>query len=105
MTSWLTSDSKRIVGGTEATLGSWPWAVLLGRRQIPDGGGDFRVVCGGALITNQKVLTAAHCFANGAASSPQVVRLGELDFTTTADTQATIERAIASVDVHEGFIP
>ncbi|XP_045211253.2 prostasin-like [Mercenaria mercenaria] len=44
---------KRIVGGTEATPGSWPWMVMLKKNGIAK--------CGGSILDNQIVLTAAHC--------------------------------------------
>ena len=47
-----TSGFGRIVGGTEAKPHSWPWMVSL------QSGSHF---CGGSLINNQWVLTAAHC--------------------------------------------
>ncbi|KAH8027987.1 hypothetical protein HPB51_012257 [Rhipicephalus microplus] len=54
-------DSEdRVVGGTEATPYSWPWQVSLGNPEY-EGIGHF---CGGALISSQWVLTAAHCVTN-----------------------------------------
>uniref|UniRef100_A0A0P5YUC4 Clip-domain serine protease n=1 Tax=Daphnia magna TaxID=35525 RepID=A0A0P5YUC4_9CRUS len=46
-------SSSRIVGGTEAVPNSLPWRVALFI--------DDQYFCGGSLISNEWVLTAAHC--------------------------------------------
>lgn len=44
----------RLVGGRPADPSDWPWmAALLGR--------DETRYCGGVLVTDRHVLTAAHC--------------------------------------------
>lgn len=42
------------MGGYEASSGAWPWQIaVLDRKK--------RLICGGTLIGNEFVLTAAHC--------------------------------------------
>ena len=45
--------AARIVGGSSASPGDFPWQVSIQ--------GTFTGLCGGALISNEWVLTAAHC--------------------------------------------
>jgi len=46
---------ERIQGGQDADVGEWPWQVSY----FESGG-----VCGGTILTETCVLTAAHCIAN-----------------------------------------
>jgi len=48
-----TSNPGKIVGGTEAQRGNWGWQIALKYN------GQF--ICGGSLINNEWVITAAHC--------------------------------------------
>ncbi|KAJ7383521.1 hypothetical protein OS493_027687 [Desmophyllum pertusum] len=49
----------RIVGGKSSTRGWWPWQI--GLYTVNNKGNDV-LICGGALISGQWILTAAHCF-------------------------------------------
>lgn len=51
---------SRIVGGFDATFNSVPWQASI--RYIPyDGLFGNGHICGGSLINNRTILTAAHC--------------------------------------------
>ncbi|XP_065133809.2 trypsin-like isoform X1 [Paramisgurnus dabryanus] len=50
--------NTKIVGGEDASAGSWPWQVSL---QSSTYGGHF---CGGSLISHSWILSAAHCFTS-----------------------------------------
>merc|ERR1712226_1263985 len=71
------APGEKIVGGTLAGVGAWPWAVLIGKKFS---NGHFQVICGGTLIDDGNVLSAAHCFdkVKGLANA-DTVRVGETD--------------------------
>ena len=52
------SDDPRIVGGQNANPGEWPWQVGLHR-------GSGTPFCGASLVSDQYVITAAHCVKAG----------------------------------------
>ncbi|XP_026170763.1 serine protease 27 [Mastacembelus armatus] len=57
----------RIVGGVDAKNGAWPWQV------------DIQInshICGGSMITENWVLSAAHCFDNPSDVTPYIIYAG-----------------------------
>ncbi|XP_047464925.1 serine protease 27-like [Mugil cephalus] len=59
---------NRIVGGVDASQGAWPWQV-----DIQTSVGH---ICGGSIITENWVLSAAHCFPNPSDLSPYIIYVG-----------------------------
>jgi len=60
---------RRIIGGTTTSTGDHPWMVALASRQ-QFGNGRSGQFCGGALVTETKVVTAAHCFYDESPGRP-----------------------------------
>nr|XP_033798739.1 chymotrypsin-like protease CTRL-1 [Geotrypetes seraphini] len=80
------SNYNRIVNGESAVPGSWPWQVSL------QDGNNFHF-CGGSLINQNWVVTAAHCSVS---PSRHRVVLGEYDRSSSSEQVQvkTISRAI-----------
>ncbi|XP_072550587.1 prostasin-like [Salminus brasiliensis] len=57
--------NTKIVGGNSADSGAWPWQVSIQYSR-----GHF---CGGSLINNNWILSAAHCFQSSQTSSPSAL--------------------------------
>lgn len=63
-----------IVGGEAAKPNEFPHQALLGYPNADDPAKGYKFQCGGSLISERFILTAAHCFREG---YPDIVRLGE----------------------------
>ncbi|RVE47479.1 hypothetical protein evm_007890 [Chilo suppressalis] len=102
------SAADRIIGGTRAALGQFPWIARLG-YVFPDDP-DIDWMCGGALITDRLVVTAAHCIPSEEDEYMLInVRLGEHDIRTDPDCELGIcapavqDRGIKNITKHPSF--
>ncbi|KAM9715737.1 polyserase-2 [Menidia menidia] len=84
--------NPRIVGGEDAAPGHWPWQASL---QIF--GSHF---CGGSLINEQWVLTAAHCLHG---MLPFGVRVSLGRQTLRGENPNEISRTVSRVIIHPGY--
>lgn len=75
--------SDRIIGGEPTEPDEFPWTALIEYKKRD---GTFGFHCGGSLINERHVLTAAHCVTNLPHGwTVHRVRLGEWDLTTDPD--------------------
>ncbi len=93
--------APRIVGGTEAPRGQYPWMVALARHSV---GSLFDAhFCGGVLVHPHWVLTAAHCVERERPSSVDVV-IGAHNLKT--DRPPVVRRlAVREIVLHPDYDP
>ncbi len=84
--------STRIIGGENATSGTYPWVVSL---QSSDG----QHFCGGSLIDQQFVLTAAHCVEDEQAANMKAV-IAEYDLSAQGAEQM---RTVEAIYIHQDY--
>ncbi|KAK7084305.1 Transmembrane protease serine 6 [Halocaridina rubra] len=85
----------RIVGGTNANVNEWPWqaALMYGTQQF----------CGGSLINDRYILTAAHCI-EGMNANDLTIRLGEHQLSTSRET-SHVTRSVSRIIGHSQYSP
>ncbi|XP_066262592.1 serine protease filzig isoform X2 [Euwallacea similis] len=89
----------RIVGGRGAVFGEFPWQVLV--RESTWLGLFTKNKCGGVLISDKYVITAAHCQPGFLASLVAV--FGEYDISGDLESRKPISRNVKRVIVHRKY--
>jgi secreted trypsin-like serine protease len=88
----------KIIGGSNASPGEFPWQVSI---QVVQGGSRFHM-CGGSILSNNKIATAAHCCAGQTAASLVVVAGAHNIQTNEASQQASVVNRIV---MHSDYDP
>lgn len=90
-----TKSFSKSLDGIAANPNEWPWVAALIRRSLQS------IFCGGVLITDRHVLTAAHCTYKYK-KDEITVRLGEYDSKRQYETRAR-DLSIVEIRQHEDF--
>ncbi|XP_048360815.1 serine protease 56 [Sphaerodactylus townsendi] len=91
----VTTVQGKIVGGHRAWHGAWPWLVSVRLNE--------ELMCGGVLVGELWVLTAAHCFAGSRNELAWSVVLGDYDLTKSDEGERAVP--VSRILSHPKFNP
>ncbi|CAN8002999.1 unnamed protein product [Ixodes pacificus] len=95
-----TRGLHRIVGGEDAGPLEFPWQISL-RRQVPFVNIDRGHMCGGSIVNEQFVVTAAHCVDEPVAiAASYVVVVGDQNIDKKDSTEDRIGVTYVSANFH-----
>ena len=88
---------SKIVNGEETPINKYPWMVAV---MYINKAGDLSQFCGGSIISDKYVLTAAHCLSP---KDETYVRLGDHDYEQEGETKFAVDIFVAKQWMHAGF--
>jgi secreted trypsin-like serine protease len=91
-------QGDKIVGGSPAIPGSWPWQISL-RRDA-----SKYHTCGGVIICRNLIMIAAHCVYNNQ-HEPGIFRVDAGRYFKDEDTDGITKHNVEEIVVHERYSP
>jgi len=92
------SSGRRIVSGQNADEHEYPWQISMHHNAY-----DMHA-CGGSLVTDQWVVTAAHCVAGNGWDSPSDFRITLGEHHLTQDNGREVSRNVQKIIKHENYV-
>ncbi|KAG8537993.1 hypothetical protein GDO81_023461 [Engystomops pustulosus] len=91
---------SRIFGGSDAAPGEWPWHTTMSYMAMPN--------CGGTLISEKWLITAAHCFDNTSSEKKRdpslwKVHIGFTKMGYTPEESSAVTIIPSKIIVHENY--
>jgi len=101
------SNLLQIVGGVETEVNEYPWQAFLDITFEKQFAGSTTFRCGGSVISDQWILTAAHCFnENGNLKDLRAIQvtLGDHDLITQFETESlTLDVSVDNVYIYPEY--
>ncbi|XP_046504759.1 coagulation factor XI isoform X1 [Equus quagga] len=91
-----TKIKPRVVGGRASVPGEWPWQITLHIISPTQ-----KHLCGGSIIGNQWILTAAHCFDE--VESPKILRVYSGILNQSEIKEDTSFFAVQEIIIHDQY--
>jgi hypothetical protein len=88
----------RVFGGCHSAKGAWPWIVGIYVRK-----GGVQFTCGGVIINDCWILTAAHCFHDLGNVHPDDVFIVAGDSQRFQDESVEVTYKVCDIKVHQGY--
>ncbi|XP_061765394.1 serine protease 27 [Nerophis ophidion] len=86
---------NRIVGGIDSSDGEWPWQVDIQKEVTGH-------ICGGSIVTENWILSAAHCFPNPSDVSSYIIYAGRYQLNGFNPHQSM--HRVRYVEIQSGYV-
>lgn len=100
------SLTSRIFGGTDAVANSWPWMIIfyqVTKCSSPSAASSAcYTVCGGTIISNNYILTAAHCIDTTNVDSITIIA-GMHQQSSTTESNTRQVRSVSNIYIHPNY--